>query len=44
MGPVWQTIIFAGGVAPAVLGVTGLIMWLRRRGRRLAQTRLMAAE
>ncbi|MET0274125.1 MAG: PepSY-associated TM helix domain-containing protein [Phenylobacterium sp.] len=42
MGPVWQTIIFLGGIAPAILGVTGVIMWLRRRGRRIAQTRRMA--
>lgn len=41
-GIVWQTIIFLGGVAPAVLGITGVIMWLRRRGRRLAQTRRLA--
>lgn len=42
MGIVWQTIIVLGGVAPAVLGLTGVIMWLRRRGRRLAQTHRMA--
>jgi len=41
-GIVWQTIIFLGGVAPAVLGITGVIMWLRRRGRRLAQARRLA--
>lgn len=41
-GLVWQTIIFLGGIAPAVLGVTGVVMWLRRRGRRLAQTRRLA--
>ena len=34
MGPVWQTIIFLGGIAPAVLSVTGSIVWLRRRARR----------
>jgi uncharacterized iron-regulated membrane protein len=41
-GPVWQTVIFLGGVAPAVLGITGVVMWLRRRSRRMAQTRRMA--
>ncbi|HVI31195.1 PepSY-associated TM helix domain-containing protein [Phenylobacterium sp.] len=41
-GIVWQTIIFLGGIAPALLGVTGVIMWLRRRGRRVAQTRRLA--
>jgi len=42
MGIVWQTVIFAGGIAPVVLGVTGLIMWLRRRARRLAMARRLA--
>lgn len=36
MGIVWQAIIFVGGLAPAVLGVTGVVMWLRRRARRRA--------
>lgn len=31
MGPVWQTIIFVGGILPAALAVTGIIMWLRSR-------------
>jgi uncharacterized iron-regulated membrane protein len=34
MGPLWQAIIFIGGIIPALLAVTGLMMWLRlRRGR-----------
>jgi len=32
MGWLWQAIIFAGGVIPALLGVTGIIMWWRARG------------
>lgn len=28
---VWQMIIFIAGFAPAILGVTGVIMWLRTR-------------
>jgi uncharacterized iron-regulated membrane protein len=36
MGVLWQSIIFLAGVAPAVLGVTGLVMWLRRRARQRA--------
>ncbi|MET0294371.1 MAG: PepSY-associated TM helix domain-containing protein [Phenylobacterium sp.] len=39
MGLVWQTIIFLGGVAPAVLGITGLVMWIRRTTRRRRITR-----
>ena len=34
MGPVWQTIIFVGGIIPALLAVTGILMWLRARRRR----------
>lgn len=42
MGMLWQTVIFLGGLAPAVLGVTGVVMWLRRRTRRLALQRRLA--
>jgi uncharacterized iron-regulated membrane protein len=31
MGPIWQTIIFIGGILPAALAVTGIIMWARAR-------------
>jgi uncharacterized iron-regulated membrane protein len=31
MGFVWQVIIFLGGMLPALLGVTGVIMWWRAR-------------
>lgn len=31
MGIVWQTIIFISGLIPAILGVTGILMWLRTR-------------
>ncbi len=38
MGPLWQTIIFIGGIIPALLAVTGLLMWwnLRRRRREVS--------
>jgi len=40
MGPVWQTIIFLGGIVPALLSVTGIIIWLRsRRPRQKARDR-----
>ena len=29
--PVWQAIVFLGGLLPAMLGVTGVIMWARAR-------------
>jgi uncharacterized iron-regulated membrane protein len=31
MGPLWQILIFLGGIAPAALAVTGIVMWLRTR-------------
>ena len=39
MGLAWQLIIFLGGIAPAVLGITGIIMWLRTRGWRAGVAR-----
>lgn len=32
MGLLWQIVIFLGGVLPAILAVTGIIMWWRARG------------
>ncbi|MGF7209428.1 putative iron-regulated membrane protein [Skermanella aerolata] len=34
MGPVWETLVFLTGVLPAAFAVTGVMMWLRRRGNR----------
>jgi len=39
MGLVWQLVIFVGGLAPAVLGITGVVMWLRRQARQKALRR-----
>lgn len=36
MGTLWQIVIFIGGIIPAVLAVTGIVMWLRSRGWRAA--------
>jgi uncharacterized iron-regulated membrane protein len=33
---VWQAIIFIGGLAPLLLGITGVIMWIRTRQWRSA--------
>lgn len=41
-GPVWRAIAVLGGVAPAVLGVTGILMWLRSRRWRAAVAKRMA--
>ncbi|HEX9946246.1 MAG TPA: PepSY-associated TM helix domain-containing protein [Allosphingosinicella sp.] len=38
MGALWQTIIFIGGLIPALLAVTGILMWLNvRRARSRAR-------
>lgn len=34
MPAVWQIIIFVGGILPALLAVTGILMWLRMRMRK----------
>lgn len=44
MGPVWRTVIFLGGLAPTVLGLSGLVMWLRRRSRRRALAQGLAPQ
>ena len=31
---IWQLLVFLTGVAPLLLGVSGTVMWLRRRSRR----------
>jgi len=41
MPVVWQIIIFAGGILPAVLAVTGSLMWLRMRRRRARHRRAL---
>jgi hypothetical protein len=35
----WQIVIFVGGILPAVLAVTGILMWLRMRRRRARHRR-----
>ena len=44
MGLGWQVIIFVGGLIPALLAVTGILMWLhmRRRDRAMRERRAMA--
>lgn len=38
----WQVLVFLTGVAPPLLGITGTVMWLRRRSRRSHLKRLQA--
>ncbi|HEU4649976.1 MAG TPA: PepSY-associated TM helix domain-containing protein [Croceibacterium sp.] len=44
MGLVWQVVIFLGGIVPALLSVTGLIIWWRaRRARRRSRATMTPA-
>ena len=43
MGPIWQTLIFLGGIIPALLSVTGIIIWWRARVRRRANGKVAPA-
>jgi uncharacterized iron-regulated membrane protein len=43
MGLVWQVVIFLGGIIPALLSVTGIVIWWRARTRRRAQGALTPA-
>jgi uncharacterized iron-regulated membrane protein len=38
-GAIWQIVIFLGGLIPAGLAVTGIIMWLDQRKRRMKTQR-----
>jgi uncharacterized iron-regulated membrane protein len=40
MGPVWQTVIFLGGIIPALLSITGIVIWWRARKARRARAAL----
>jgi hypothetical protein len=43
MGTMWQVIIFIGGIIPALLAVTGILMWLHARRRDRAMRKRRAA-
>ena len=38
MSPLWQAVIFIGGIVPAALAVTGILMWLNVRRRKSRMT------
>ena len=42
MGAVWQVVIFLGGIIPALLSVTGIIIWWRARKARRRAARALA--
>jgi uncharacterized iron-regulated membrane protein len=44
MGTIWQIVIFIGGIIPALLAITGLVMWWRSRGWRAAIARKRRAK
>jgi len=38
-GPLWQTVVFLSGVVLVLLSVTGLLLWLQGRARRMRHAR-----
>ena len=44
LGLIWQIVIFIGGIIPALLAVTGLVMWWRSRGWKAALKKKRAAK
>lgn len=42
MGIVWQVVIFLGGIIPALLSVTGIVIWWRARRARQRSRQAMA--
>lgn len=43
-GAIWSTTVFATGILPVVLTITGLLMWLRGRKIRSASAKLFAKQ
>jgi uncharacterized iron-regulated membrane protein len=37
-GGIWRFVVFVSGIAPALLGVTGILVWLRQRRQRALMT------
>jgi uncharacterized iron-regulated membrane protein len=44
MGGLWQALIFLGGLIPAILAVTGIMMWLRARSARVRREKRRKVE
>jgi len=40
LGPVWRFLVFLSGLVPALFVVTGIIMWAKKRKRRIPMTTL----
>jgi uncharacterized iron-regulated membrane protein len=40
LGPVWRFLVFLSGLVPALFVVTGMIMWAKKRKRRVPMTML----
>ena len=43
MGALWQIVIFLGGIIPALLSITGIVIWWRARKARRARAALAPA-
>jgi uncharacterized iron-regulated membrane protein len=41
LGPVWRALVFLSGFVPSLFVVTGVIMWAKKRRRRLPMATLV---
>ena len=44
LGAIWKVLVFFSGLVPALFVITGVIMWVKKRQRRLPMTAALAEE
>ena len=44
LGAIWKALVFLSGLVPALFVITGVIMWVKKRQRRLPMTAALAEE
>jgi len=44
LGAIWKALVFLSGLVPALFVITGVIMWVKKRQRRLPMTATLAEE
>ena len=44
LGAIWKALVFLSGLVPALFVITGVVMWVKKRQRRLPMTAALAEE
>jgi uncharacterized iron-regulated membrane protein len=44
LGAIWKALVFLSGLVPALFVITGVVMWVKKRQRRLPMTAALAQE